>query len=550
MAFVQELAKQFGGFVGAQPAGRKMFLAALVLGSVGMMAFLVIHAQNSSYTVLYQNLSSSDAGEILRVLKDNNIPFRTEMAGTIKVPASRMTEASAAVSIEGLPNSGTVGYEGLEKSTIGQSNYVQQKNYHRMQEGELARTLVKFEGIEQARVHIAVPDDSVFMNDQQKSTISVQLKLRTGYQITERQITGITHLVSHSIKGVDDESVVIVDQHGNLLNQNRTEEGQNTVGQLQYKLAYEDRLKREVETLIENQAGRGRVAARVQADFDFSSLKEERQTFNPDAQDPIPTKEQTTTERAANAATTATLAAAAPAKQNTTREYAVSEIRRATQNSVPVLKRVSVAVLVDGKHAQNNGKDEYKPLSEAELTAMNDLVKTTIGFSEERGDAVTVQCSPFTNNELLPLDEKTGWFTPERRHMIEFGVQWGVIGLVGLLLILMVLKPAIKQIVVTQAQAPQLTGLNPTRAWIDAAGGGAKGGQVPSLASIDGGATAAAKMLSNSDPARMFQAQQAAAEQARMSQQQAQQIQREVIETTRTQPQKTVSLLRQWMDEA
>lgn len=550
MGFIQDLARQFGGFIGAQPAGRKMFLVTLVLGSIGAMAYLVIHAQNSSYTVLYQNLSSNDSGEIVRVLKDNNIPFTTEIAGTIKVPASRMTEASAIVSLQGLPNSGTVGYEALDKSTIGQSNFAQQKNYKRMQEGELARTLVKFEGIEQARVHVAVPDESVFATDQQKATISVQLKLRTGYQLTDRQISGITHLVSHSVKGVEDENVVIVDQHGNLLNQNRTDESQNSIGQLQYKLSYEDRLKHEVESLIENQAGRGRVAARVQAEFDYSSLKEERQTYNPDSQDPIPSKEQTTSERSATAATSATLAANTPAKQNTTKEYLVSEVRRATQNTVPQLKRVSVAVLVDGKHAQKNGKDEYLPLTETEIASMTDLVRTTIGFSEERGDAVTVQCSPFTNNELLPLDEKIGWFTPERRHMIEFGVQWGTIGLIGLLLILMVLKPAIKQIVVTQAPAAALTGLNPTRAWIEAAGTGGAQGAPGSLAAIDGGAAAAARMLGNSEQARAFQAQQAAVEQARMSQVQAQQIQHDVIETTRTQPQKTVSLLRQWMDEA
>ncbi|MEN6625616.1 MAG: flagellar basal-body MS-ring/collar protein FliF [Candidatus Sumerlaeia bacterium] len=548
MAFIQDLSRQFGGFVGAQPMARKLTLLAIIVGSIGAMAFLVIHAQTGSYTVLYQGLEPSDAGEIVRVLGQKGIRFRTENSNSIiKVQASRIDEAFMLVSMEGLPNSGTVGYEGLDKSTIGQSNFAQQKNYKRMQEGELARTMVKFEGVEQARVLIAVPDETPFLAEQQKATASVQLKLRTGYQLSERQISGISHLVSHAIKGLDDKNVVIVDQKGNLLNQSRGEESQNSVAQQQFKLGYEDRLKHEVESLIENTIGRGRVAARVQAEFDYASQKEERQVFNPDAQDPIPTKEQTETEPApktALAATTGTAAVAPAGPTRTMREYAVSQQRTETQNNVPQLKRVTVAVLADGKHAEKDGKDEYTPLTDAEIANIENLVKATIGFSEERGDVVTVQCSPFTNNELTPMDD-VGWLTPDVRRIIELSLHWGIIGLIALMLIMMVLRPAVKQITVASGPMAALPAGAGGHQWIEAGGAGAAAnGATP----IEAGSMAS-KLLGNTDQARMFQAQQAA-ENARVSQAQAQQIQREVIETTKNQPQKTVSLLRQWMDEA
>ncbi len=572
MQLLANMTRQTGDLLRAQPLARKLVLLAMVLASVAAMMFLVIRAQTGGYAVLYSGLERGDIGEIARALDRKGIPYRSENAGeTIKVARNRVDEAHLALAMEGLPSSGTPGFDMLDRPTIGQSNFVQQKNYHRMLEGEIVRSLTNFENIEQARVHIALPEDSPFIRDQREATVSVQVKLRRGTQLNERQISGITHFVSLAIKGVDPSHIAIVDQQGNMLNQAREDSlAQNSAAQAQYKLAYEERLKREVESLIENTIGRGRVAARVQADFDFSSLREESQIYNPEDQEPIPTMEQSTLEqrtavgevlRPAGSASNvpgldkggAPVAEGGNLRQDSTRQFAVSQQRRETTLNVPQLKRLTVAVLVDGKHTVEGGQTTFETLSQPELTNIENLVRATVGFSDDRGDMVMVQCSPFTVAAFEDTLD-SGWLDPNMRRLFEHGLQWFVIGLIGLLLITTVIRPAIKQILVVPAQAQALPGVHialPRQAGEQAGSehhsAGASGSHAGEAA---GGAMLAERLLGNSEQTRMFQMQQMAAEQARTSQAQAQQIHKEVLETAKTQPQKTVSLLRQWMDEA
>ncbi len=593
MQLLTNVAQQTRAIVAAQPLTRRLLLLVVILASMGAMTLLVMRAHTGGYVILYDNLERGSAGEIATVLNQRGIQYKAENAGAmIKVPRSKLEEAILALSMEGIPDSGTVGFELLDKGMLGQSNFVQQKNYHRMLEGEISRTLMKVEEIEQARVHIALPEDSLFVTEQKHATASVQVKLRRGRQLTERQVSGISHLISRAVEGLETDAVSIVDQQGNLLSQSRDNEILQASGVNQtYKTRYEERLKKEVETLIESTLGPGRVAARVQADFDFSTMDEQREIFNPDAQDAIPQMEQQTTEQSAAPASAVTAAAggaagstsnvpdlatsgaggapAAPAqgtlRQEVTRQFAVSRQSLKTTQTAPKLTRLTVAVLVDGEYdepaagAPEGAEPEFRPRPEEELATLRTLVEATIGFDGERGDIVTVQSAPFSMTEFETMEEG-GWLSrPETRRLVELGIQWGTVALIGLLLILGVIRPALKQVLVSPVHDhPQAlpAGLAGRMAMIDAnagsgaaaaaAGGGAAAGK-PKANAPKG--PSMANMLLGGDQARQFEMQQMA-EHARISQEQAQNIHREVVDTAKSQPQKSVSLLRQWMDEA
>ena len=585
MELITNTARQTGELLRSQPMARKMVLLGLVLGSVAVMTTLIVRAQTGGYSVLYDGIERGEIGDIARQLDRRGIPYRIDAAGTmIKVPRRRVDDAFLMLSMEGLPNTGQVGYELLDRGTIGQSNFIQQKNYHRMMEGALARTLRSFESVEAASVHIALPDESPFLTEAREAKASVQLKLHRGRSLSEREISGITHFISYAIKGVDPDNVAIVDQQGNLLNA-RGDNGmaQTTTAQAQFKTAVEERLKREIESLIERTIGRGRVAARVTAEYDFSSLREERQTFNPDDQDPIATMEQSVLERSASglepggpAGSTSNVpsldaggesgesAIAGGLRQHTTRQFAVSQERRESHLSAPRLQRLTVAVMVDGNRTEHNGVEHFEPLSDEELAGLESLVRAAIGYNEDRGDVVTIRCSPFAPGEMGDLEEMMGWINPETRLLMEQVFQWTVIGLIGLLLITMVVRPAMHQILVTPAPAQGLPGSRTALPRSAEAGteAGGKGGEArdkdentdDQSAKASGGTSwggaLAERLLGVGNEQRLqIELQQRAAEQARMTQEQAQRIHDEVLETTKSQPQKTVSLLRQWMDE-
>ena len=460
MGMVGAFTSQLGQLFNSQTAGRKMMLMVIVLASVGCMIWLTLRAQSGGYTVLYSNMQPSEAGEALSKLRQHDIKGRMEAGGTtLMVPRNQADEAMVLLSMEGLPNSGSVGFELMDKSTIGQSKFQQEKNYIRMREGEMARTLQSIQKVERARVHLAIPDGSLFVEDEKKPTASVVLRLRPGAKLEEREINGIVHLVSRSIEGLLPENVSVLDQTGNLLSNNQDDQiTQFSAAQSNYRIQYEELMKKRIESIIENIVGKGRVAARVQAEFDFASSHEVRETYNPDDQDPIIKTEQVQMDSRApgagagvkgvpgstsnlpasdNGGAAGTLAAGnGSVSQDRTTEYMVSRKWEETSSSVPKPTKISVALLVDGTYDEIKKNDgsvtkEYRERTSNELMQIENLVKATIGFTNDelRQDLVTIAQAPFQIEEF-PADD-TPFTSYEMRRYIELGIQWGIVGLIG-----------------------------------------------------------------------------------------------------------------------
>ncbi len=610
MKIIANTTNQIGEIIKSQSMARRLMLLVIVLGSVAGMVYLTMRAQTGGYTVLFTGMQPQDAGEAVAKLRQMGIDPVLENGGTtIKVPKTKADDAAVMLAMEGIPSSGVVGFELMDKSSLGQSKFQQEKNYLRMREGELARTLLSIKEVERARVHLALPENSLFTKDNQKPTASIVLKLHTGANLDDRQVNGIVHLISHSVEGLAPEDVSIIDHMGNLLNLDRMPEGASiTIAQQGFKTQFEDLMKIRIESMLEKVVGKGRVAARVQADFDFATMKEVKEIVNPDDQDPIKQSEKTQTEAkgappgalagmtgvpgstnnipptSGSGATGTTDQAGASTSTNmqSTTEYALSRSKKETTQSMPTPQRVSVAVLVDGNYEINKDdkgaeKQEYKTRLPEEMAQLENLVKATVGFTnnDKRQDEVKVECAQFMIDTSDELEKPT--IPNDLRKMIEIGIQWGVVGLVSLVLIFMVLRPAMKQILVSQNYVEMPAGLNPALAeqYQLAANGGAMtdgttGGRTQNPAV---GAALAAAQASGQLPPGMSLAQleqqltmemgdgsqganktlamqHAAAQQAKLSSAQAQKVQSEVIDTAKNDPQKTVSLIRQWMDEA
>lgn len=606
MGFLASLTNQLGIALKSQSAARRIMLLVVTLASLGGLGWMIVSAQNGGYTLLVGSLRPAEGIEAMAKLQQAGIKARTDNGGTtIQVPRNRFDEAIVMLAMEGIPSSGTVGYELMDKTTLGQSKFQQEKNYLRMREGELARTLLSIRQIEHAKVHLALPEDTLFIKDEKPATASVVLKLQRGARLGEREITGVVNLVSHSIEGLKPENISIVDDSGNLLNQAHSDDAsQSTMAQQNYKLQFEELLKNRIESMLENVIGRGKVSARVQADFNFATQHQIRQSYNPEEQNPILRTEKTMLENTggklaasqqggipgsssnmllpapngANGATTGTETGIS--RQDRTAEYAVSNTWEETQQAVPTPKQVSVAVLVDYAETKDaTGKVTVQPRSAPELTDIEDLVKAAIGFvsTDQRQDQVKVICNRFKTD--APEDMKDTLLNNYNvRQYIQWGVQWGIIGLIGLLLILMVLRPAIKQFTVVPAEVAESQALPP------GAEGGAVRGHLPagSAGAVEGpdgqGARSPAalgqrpnmiglaadlpedddeldlsdlpeEMRGNQDAIRQFKLQRLAAKQAKLTQNEADKIHQDVMNTARENPQKTVSLMRQWMEE-
>lgn len=592
MGFLNTLTNQLGNVLRSQSTARRLMLVLVALASLGGLAYLAFSAKRGAMQVLYPTLPPGEAIEAMAKLRQVGIDAQLDNNGTtLKAPSARADEALMLLAMEGIPGNGVIGLELMDKSTIGQTKFQQEKNYHRMREGELARTLLSIREIEHARVHLALPNNELFVKEEKPATASVVLKMRRGAQLSERQISGIVHLVAHGIEGLQSENVSIIDQNGNLLNPPKGDEGMlGSVTQQAYKTQYEELLKGRIESMLEPIIGRGKVAARVQAEFDFAKVRRVKETFNPDEQDQIVRMQKTQRETSgtpAEAAKTATASTSVSTpgqfkeRNEQTTEYDVSKTWEESDQSVPTPVRLTVAVLVDGAYepvgtdAQGQPKLEFRPRSPEDIAKIENLVKNTIGFTnnDKRQDDVKVECAQFKLDEQNEAAEPFYMSYPVRQWM-QLSVPWVVTLVIGLLLVFLVLRPAMRQIMVTAVPAgagghydalPAPAGglRQMSRNELDASQGNVpaalRGGEGPLALNMGGmslddiqldESEIPEELRGNQEAIRMFKLQKMAAQQARLSQAQSQNMHEEVITTAKANPQKTVSLLRQWMDEA
>ena len=478
------------------PNGRKVVLMIGIAAVIAAMIGLVLWGQKPEYRVLFSNFSDRDGGAIMTSLQAANVPYKfAEGGGAILVPADKVHEIRLKLAAEGLPKGGSVGFELMENQKLGVSQFLEQVNFQRALEGELARSIQSVGAIQAARVHLALPKASVFVRDQQKPTASVLLNLHPGRFLDQQQVSAIVHLVASSVPELSPKNVTIVDQAGNLLSENNKPAGNNTLdpSQLKYVQELQQSIAKRIESIITPIVGLNNIRAEATADVDFSTSEQAAEIYKPNqvansatvrsmqssessnggnnatgvpgalTNQPAPAATaplNTTPPPAppgsaaaaagtpgAAAATAAAGATATPIQRDITTNYEVDKTVRYVQQPMGGLKRLSVAVVVNYKRVVGkDGKVSVLPLSEVEKTQITDLVKEAMGYNKDRGDTLNVVNSPFAGVDKADAVKPPLWERPEVIDMGIQGAKYVLLGIVLLILYLKVLKPMLKKL--------------------------------------------------------------------------------------------------------
>jgi flagellar M-ring protein FliF len=422
---------------------------------------------------------------------------------------------------QGLPNGDGLGFEMLQQdSGFGTSQLIESARYHHALEGELARTIATIAGVQSARVHLALPQQSVFVRKRKKPSASVALKLYSGRTLGQGQIDSIVHLIASSVPEMEPDKVTVVDQKGRLLSTQRaSHELQLSANQFEYTRKVEEHFRTRIEDLLAPIVGADRVRAQVTADVDFTVTEQTQEQFNPDQ--PALRSEQLNEQASRSSAVQGVpgaltnqppAAAAAPeqaqdgradpagagpvnSSKQATRNYELDRLVSHTRLAPASLRRLSVAVVVDDNllPGAEEGTLVRRERTPEEIERITQLVREAIGFSAQRGDSVKVLNSRFlAPDEVAPLPAPPLW---EQAWFWDLLKQLGGV-LIALLVIFGVLRPTMKRL--TQPHAGELTGL--------AAEDGVRGEMAPGSArnAGEGGVTAGGMMLDkNGEPVKL-----------------------------------------------
>lgn len=432
------------------------------------------------------------------ILDNSGIDYKMDpRTGALLVPSEQVYDARLKLAAEGVTDRQTMGYELLDQERgLGTSQFMETISYRRGLEGELARTVASMRGVRNARVHLAIPERSVFVRDARDPSASVFLEVFAGRRPEQEQINAIVNLVAGSVPMMSKEHVTVVDQNGNLLT---GKESQSTADQMadqyEYTAKVEERLTRRVASLIAPIVGDGRYRAEVSADLDFSSVEQAEELFNPEQQ-AVRSERELTEQRAAGAqggipgalanqppadATVPEQAAgadgeeAAPqpvnVRRESTRNYEMDRTVSYRRQELGRVKRVTVALAVDDMKVVDpqTGEVSYEPWPEQELQRLSMLVRDAVGYSAARGDSVTVMNTAFAPEEAVEFEAPAFWEQPWFWDLMKQVLA----GLVILVLVLGLLRPTLKS----------LSGGGQRERGLDSGSGGGYGG----LDDIEGG---------------------------------------------------------------
>ena len=445
---------------------QKMGLAGAVLFLVVAVAGISLSGNKSGqYKVLFSNLTDTDGAAIVASLQQMNIPYKfTEGGGALMVPESSVYDARLKLAGQGLPKSGTVGFEVLENQKLGTSQFVEQVNYQRALEGELSKSITSIGSIKSARVHLAVPKQTAFVRDQEKPTASVVLTMYPGRFLDPQQVVAITYLVSSSVPKLSPAQVSIVDQDGNLLSHQPQRADSLDSSQIKYVAELEHALSKRVAILLEPVIGKDNVRAQVTLDLNFDERTLTQETFGKNSapnqasirsqQNSESTGQQATTGAVPGALTnqappqpvaplsgplaadneaqqllspSSTMGANTSGKRDSTINYEVDRAIEVLKANKGQLKRVAAAVVVNYKPAimDKDGTvvEPAAPYSPEEMQQINNIVRDAVGFVEKRGDTVSVANIAFAPEvtEKVPF-YKDSSFTDLIKEFLKFGI--------------------------------------------------------------------------------------------------------------------------------
>jgi flagellar M-ring protein FliF len=450
---------------------RQIGLMVGLAASVALGVAVVLWAQEPNYQPVVGDLSSYNPADVTTILERNGIPYRMEpRTGALLVPSGQVYDARLKLAAEGVTDQKTMGYEILDQEQgLGTSQFMETISYRRGLEGELARTISSLRSVRGARVHLAIPQRSVFIRDSRTPTASVFLEVLAGRRLEQEQIASIINLVAGSIPELTKDNVTVVDQSGNLLTgQEEDSNARKIEDQYQYTGKMEERLTRRVASMIDPIIGDGRFRAEVTADLDFSAVERAEELFNPE-QRAVRSERELSERRAASSAggvpgalsnqppgqtgvpeqvqQGADGAPAAPpvnVREEATRNYEMDRTVSYTRQEQGAIKRLTVAVAVDDRKVVDpqSGAVSYEPWSEEELRRLAMLVRDAVGYSAARGDSVTVMNTAFAQEQPVEFEPPAFWEQPWFWDLMKQVLA----GLVILVLVLGLLRPTLKSL--------------------------------------------------------------------------------------------------------
>jgi len=444
-ARLRELWANVTAFLAGLPPARRVAVLGVGGGGLVLVLGLAWWVQQPLYRPLFTNLGADDTAAIADALTTENVSYRLGDGGrAVLVPAARLYELRLALASRGLPAGGGVGFEIFDKQQLGQTDFLQHLNYQRALQGELGRTIAELGGVESARVHLAIPERSLFVANDRRPSASVVVKLGHGGALSRAQIDGIVHLIAASVQGMTPDAVTVVDEGGHMLTapSRGDDAGVGAGGSVEYQRAIERTTEERIETLLATVVGAGKVIARVAATVDFSRTERTEETYDPDktaVRQTHSTREQTTDGKTTTGASgtrakdAGSAAAAGPRsdRRHEEQSYEVSKTISRTVAPVGTVKSLSVAVLIDGTYREENGARVFVPRPEDELERMKALVASAVGISDARGDRLEVTSAPFQTPEPVPdpgvIDRATQWAPALAGRLLGVGLVFGVL---------------------------------------------------------------------------------------------------------------------------
>lgn len=457
---------QLGELLGKLGVARIAAMGVVAVMILGFFAFIMVRSTTPQLAPLYTNLEFDDSAAIIAELGSMGIPYEIRNEGaTLLVPRDEITTIRMSLAQDGLPARGQVGYEIFDnQSTLGATSFVQNINHIRALEGELARTIGGLSRVQSARVHLVLPERELFRRDIQESSASIVLTVRG--QLSAGEIRAVQHLVASAIEGLSPNAVSIVDSSGSLLASGSGEGEVSITAQAVEEriLGVETRMRSRLEELLASVVGLGRARVQVSAELDLNRSTRTSETFDPDGQvvrsaQTVETGDQSNGPGGTGQVTVANElpgaseqggeggAQSSSSSLEETMNYEISSTTETQVTEAGSIKRMSVAVVVDGVYTYDAaGNAIYEPRPQAELDQITALVRTAMGFDADRGDQIEIVNMQFAERPGIEAGTaEPGLFEFNRDDLMKFA-EMAVTLLIALALVLFVMRPLVKKV--------------------------------------------------------------------------------------------------------
>jgi flagellar M-ring protein FliF len=447
-------------------SGRLIAMGGMAAGLVGFFIYIAVQVGTPPMALLYGGLDLEDSADIATTLDGMGIPYEVLGNGSqIMVPEGDVARLRLTLASEGLPTGGNVGYEIFDQGgALGTTSFVQEVNLVRALEGELARTIRTLDLVAGARIHLVLPKRELFQRDTRDPSASIILTMRGGRRLEAGQVLAIQHLVAAAVPELMPSQISIIDDQGGLLARADEEDiaGDGRTGRIdEFRIAFERRLKTNIETMLERSLGAGKVWAEVSVDLNHNQVTKNEEFFDPNGQVARSTQtiEDANEARDARGAQPVTVAQNLPdaagandagvnetnsLRTEETVNFEITRTMTETVTNAGALTRLSVAVMVDGTYIGIAPEDSYVARSEIEVEQITELVRSAVGFDADRGDQVSVINMQFARMEAQEVVEVEAFLGLGRDDYFRVA-ELMIFAIIAMLVVLLVFRPLVSR---------------------------------------------------------------------------------------------------------